>query len=70
MCILFFLPVGLRVPNRNYTDFSLLKVDFKRRKCPSARCASAANAIDSDTDMFNRRAVLLNDWLVSLTFTA
>jgi hypothetical protein len=36
------------VPNRNFRDFSLFNVDFKRRNCPSARCASAANAIDRD----------------------
>ena len=35
-------------------------VDFKRRTCPSARCAAAANAIDSDTDIFDRCSVSVN----------
>ena len=45
--------VGLGVPNRNFRDFSLCNVDFKIRDCPSARCASAVNAIDSDTGIFS-----------------
>ena len=60
--------VGLRVPNRNIRDFSLFNVDFKRRIRPSARCASAENAIDTDTDIFNGRSVSVNRWLVSDTF--
>jgi hypothetical protein len=40
--------VVLRVPNRNFRDFISFSVDFKRRNCPSTRCASAANVIDSD----------------------
>jgi len=52
--------VDLRVPNRNFRDFSLFNVDFI--------CASAANAIDTDTDIFNGRSVSLNDWLVSDIF--
>ena len=49
--------VGLGVPNQNFRDFGLYNADFKRRKCPTARCTSAANAIDSDTDIFNGRSV-------------
>jgi hypothetical protein len=30
---------------------------------------SAANAIDTDTDIFNGRSFSVNDWLVSDTFT-
>jgi hypothetical protein len=41
----------------------LLNVDFKRRNSPSARCASAANAIGSGIDINN-----VNDWLVFDTF--
>jgi len=52
--------VGLRVPNRNFRDFSLFNVDFKRLNCPSARCATAANVIDSDTDTFNGLSVSVN----------
>jgi len=57
----FWKTVGLMVPNRNFRDFSLLKVGFKRRNCPSARCASEVNAIDSDTDTINGRSVSFND---------
>jgi len=38
----------LRVPNRNFMDFGLFNVDFRRRKGPSARWTSAANTIDGD----------------------
>ena len=31
-----------RVLNRNFRNFSLINVDFKRRNCPYAGCASAA----------------------------
>jgi hypothetical protein len=41
--------VGLRVPNRNFGDFKLFHVDLNRRNCPSARCASTANAISRDS---------------------
>jgi hypothetical protein len=45
--------VDLRVTNRNFRDFGLFNVDFI--------CASAANAIDTDTDIFNGRSVSVND---------
>ena len=51
--IIIIETVGLRVPNGN---FSLFNVDFKRRNCP-ARCAAAANAINSGTDIFNGHSV-------------
>lgn len=51
--------VGLRVPNRNFRDFSLFIVDFKRN-FPFARCASAADAIDSVTDIFSGLSVSVN----------
>ena len=53
--------VDIRVPNRNFREFSLFNVDFI--------CASATNAIDKDTYIFNRRSVSVNDWLVSDIFT-
>jgi len=31
-----------RMLNRHFRDFSLINVDFKRRNCPYAGCASAA----------------------------
>jgi hypothetical protein len=39
--------IDLRVSNRNFRDFSLFNVEFKRQNSHSARCALAANAIDS-----------------------
>jgi hypothetical protein len=43
-------------------DCSLFNVDLKRRKYPSVRCASAADDIDSDIDIFNGLSVWVNDW--------
>jgi hypothetical protein len=48
------------MPNRNFRDFSLFNVDFKRRTCPSARYASAADAIGIVTDILNGHSVLGN----------
>jgi len=48
--------VGLRVPNQTFRDFRFFNVDFKRRKCLSARCASVENAVDSDTDTCTGRS--------------
>ena len=42
-------------------DISLFNVDLKGQNCPSARCASAVNAIDNDIDIFNGLSVLVND---------
>jgi hypothetical protein len=51
--------VDLRLSHQNFRDCSWLNIDGKRRNCP-ARCASAANAIESDTDMFSGRLVSVN----------
>jgi hypothetical protein len=51
-CFTLLETVGLRVPNRDFREFSLFNVDFKSRNSPSAQCASTANTIDSDTDIF------------------
>jgi hypothetical protein len=59
-CFILYETVGLRVPNRNFRDFSLFNVDFKRPNCPSARWALAANGIGSDTDIINGRSVSVN----------
>jgi len=58
--------VGLHVPNRNFRDFSLFNVDFKSRKSPSVQCASAANALDSDIDIFIGRSVSVIKVLLNL----
>jgi len=52
--------VGLYMPNCNVKDFSSFYIDFRRRNCPSARCALAANTIDNDTDIINGYLVLVN----------
>jgi hypothetical protein len=44
-CTTLLETVSLRVPNWNFRDFKLFHVDLNRRNCPSARCASSANAI-------------------------
>jgi hypothetical protein len=58
--------VVLRVPNRNFWDFSLCNVDFKIRNCPAIR-VSVLNATDIDTYIIN--IFSFNDWLVSDTLT-
>jgi len=60
--------VSPRVQNRNFRVISLFTHDFKRQTCPSAGCATAANGIGSDTDIFIRRSVLMDDGLVSGSF--
>jgi len=46
---------------------TLFDADCKRRNYLSAECVSTANAVDSDTGVFNRRSVSVSDWLVSDT---
>lgn len=49
--------------------FRLDNIDLKLRNCPSARSASAVNAIGSDTDMFSGSSISINDLLVFSTVT-
>jgi hypothetical protein len=57
--------VNLRVLNRNFRDFSLFNVDFKRSNCPFARYASVSSGIGGDIDILNITFILVsNDWLV------
>ena len=67
-CSTLLETVGLRVQNRNVTEFSSYNVDFKRWNCPSARRASTANAIDSDSDTFKGRSVSVStiNWCLIL----
>jgi hypothetical protein len=53
------------VPNRNFSYSILFNVDLKRRNCPSAKCASAANALSRGTGTFNGESVYL---LISCVF--
>jgi hypothetical protein len=55
--------VGLRVPARYIKDFALFNVCSSCKNCSSARCASAANAVCRDVDVFGTRNVLLNRFL-------
>jgi hypothetical protein len=51
---------GLRVSARYIRDFALFNVCSSSKSCPSARCASAANIVCSDVDVFGAKNVLLN----------
>jgi hypothetical protein len=46
----------------NLAGFSLFQVDPKRHNCP-ASCASTANAVNRDSDLFNGWSNLLKDLL-------
>jgi hypothetical protein len=51
--------VGLGVPPRRTGDFALFSVCPSCKDCPSARCASAANAVCRDDHLFVSRNILL-----------
>jgi hypothetical protein len=55
---------GLRVPARYIRDFALFNVCSSCKNCPSARCASAANVVCRDVDVFGANNVLLNHIIV------
>jgi hypothetical protein len=44
--------VGLRVPVRYIRDFPMFSVSSVSKNCPSSRCASAANVVCRDVDVF------------------
>ena len=50
--------------NRNFRDFTLCRVDFKRRNCLPAKRASVAAAINSDTGVVSGTYVLIRGLLV------
>jgi hypothetical protein len=50
--------VGLRVPARYIRDFSLFNVCPSCKNCPSAGCASAADVVCKDVDVFGARNLL------------
>jgi hypothetical protein len=52
--------VGLRVPTRNLRDFSMFNFSTSLKNCPSARCASAANVVCRDFDVFKTNIVSLS----------
>jgi hypothetical protein len=49
--------VSLRVPTRHLRDFPLFYVCPTIKNRPSARCASAANVVCRDFDVFRNRNV-------------
>jgi hypothetical protein len=51
--------IGLRVPTRNLRDFSLFRVRSSYTNCPSARCATAANSVCYQLDVFRRQIFTL-----------
>jgi hypothetical protein len=55
--------VGLRVPARYIRDFALFNVCSSNKNCPSARCASAANVVCQDVDVFRAGNVHVNQFL-------
>jgi hypothetical protein len=52
--------VGLRVPTRYIRGFALFSVCSSSKNCPSARCASAANVVCRDVDVFGAGNIHLN----------
>jgi hypothetical protein len=52
--------VCLRAPARYTRDFALFNVCSSCKNCPSARCASAANFVSRDVDVFGAKNALLN----------
>jgi hypothetical protein len=52
--------VGHRDPSRYIRDSDLFDVCSSSKNCPSARCASAANIVCINIDVFGAKNVLLN----------
>jgi hypothetical protein len=55
--------VGLTVPSRYIRDFAMFNVFSSFNNCPSARCASAANVVCKDDDVFGARNLLLSHYV-------
>jgi hypothetical protein len=59
ICLSVLEIVGLRVPARYIRDFAVFNVCSSCKNCPSAGCASAANVVCRDVDVFGARNILL-----------
>jgi hypothetical protein len=59
-CPSFLEAVGLRVPTQYLRDFSMFSFSPSLKNCPSARCASAANVVCRDFDVFKTNIVSLS----------
>jgi hypothetical protein len=57
-CPSLLVPVDLRVPNRYLRDFSLLNVGSSCKNRPSAGCASGANVLCKNVDIFKTKMFL------------
>jgi hypothetical protein len=51
---------GICVPTQNVIVIALLAAGFRRKTCPSARCASAANTVCKDNDIYLYFKVTIN----------
>jgi hypothetical protein len=63
-CPSFLEIVGLRVSARYIRDFALFSVCSSCRNCLSTRCASAANVVCRDVDVFGAKNLLLNHIII------
>jgi hypothetical protein len=52
--------VSLRVPTRYLRDFSMFNFSPSSKNCPSSRCASAANVVCRDFNVFKTNIVSLS----------
>jgi hypothetical protein len=60
--------IGLRIPTRNLRDFSLFHVSSSYTNCPSGRCATAANSVCNQLDVFRRQIVTLGCDIILLHY--
>jgi hypothetical protein len=57
--------VGLRVPVRYIRDFPLFSVSSVSKNCASTRCASAANVICRDVDVFGPKIPVVETYIIN-----
>jgi hypothetical protein len=60
--------IGLRVPTRNLPDFSLFHVSSFYKNCFSGRCATAANLVCNQLDVFRREIVTLKSDVILFNY--
>jgi hypothetical protein len=68
-CPSFLEDVGLLVPTRYLRDFSMLNFSPSPKNCPSARCASTANFVCRDFDIFNKKCFSPSRFLISMVLS-
>jgi hypothetical protein len=57
--LLVVVLVLVLVPVRNIRDFPMFSVSSASKNCPSAKCASAANVVCRDVDVFGQKPLTL-----------